>query len=123
MFGRRQIATERMAQWYLIWAIAHNGAHNHGGRIPLRYLRMPWTSKPNRAEKYIRLPLAAVWAVTRLNQRDHATLAALIERLDQTGDPKWLTGDVVGALTDLTGQRFGYDIESWRRWWRARSRP
>lgn len=119
MFGRRRIATDRMAQWYLLWALAHNGQ----GRVPLRYLDIPWTSKPNRAEKYIQLPLAAAWSVARLNQRDRATLSALIKRLDRPGDPKWLTGDMVGALTDLTGKRFGYDVGAWRRWWRSRPKP
>ena len=115
MFGRRQIATERMAQWYLLWAIAHNGQ----GRIPVDYLKIPWVAKPSRSEKYLRLPLAASWAYARLGQRDPATLAALIGRLDWPGDPKWLTGDFIGALTDLTGRRFGYDIAAWKRWWRA----
>lgn len=119
MFGRRQIATDRMAQWYLLWAIAHNGH----GRVPLRYLHIPWTSKPNRAEKYIQLPLAAAWSAARLNQRDHATLSALMKRLDSADDPKWLTGDMVGALTDLTGKRFAYDLDAWRRWWREKSSP
>lgn len=117
MFGRRQIRTELMAPWYLLWAIAHNGR----GRVPLHYFDNPWTSKPNRAEKYIHPPLAAAWAVGRLNQRDNATLAALMKRLDRTGDPNWLIGDMVGALTDLTGKRFGYDLSAWRRWWRDRS--
>ena len=26
------------------------------------------------------------------------------------------------ALTDLTGKRFGYDVDSWRIWWRTRER-
>jgi hypothetical protein len=115
MFGRREIATERMAQWYLLWAIAHNGH----GRIPVDYIKIPWTAKPGPSEKYIRLPPAASWAYARLGQRDPVTLAALIARLDRPGDPKWLTGDVIGALTDLTGKRFGYDIDAWKRWWRA----
>ena len=63
---------------------------------------------------------AAPWAMARLGQNDPATLAALIGRLGREGDPDWLTGDLVGALADLTGRRFGYDIEAWRRWWRAR---
>ena len=117
MFGRRQIATERMARWYLLWAISHNGH----GRVPVEYLTIPWTAKPNRAEKYIRLPLAASWAVARLRQRDPKTLAALIERLGRAGDPKWFKGDIVGALTDLTGKKFGYDFAAWRRWWRSRN--
>jgi hypothetical protein len=118
MFGRRQIPAAKMAQWYLLWGIAHNSR----GSIPLSYLREPWTSKANRAEKYIQPVLAAMWAVRELGQKDEATLAALIARLDFKDDPKWVTGDVVGALTDLTGKRFGYDRDAWHRWWRSRSR-
>lgn len=118
MFGRRQITAANMAQWYLLWGMAHNGH----GRVPLHYLREPWTSKPNRAEKYIQPLLAAIWAMRELNQKDDATLAALITRLDFKDDPKWVTGDVIGALTDLTGKRFGYDRDAWRRWWRGRKR-
>ena len=38
---------------------------------------------------------------------DDATLAALIAHLETPGDPDWLAGDMIGALTSLTGQRFG----------------
>ena len=117
MFGRRQIPVAKMAQWYLLWGIAHNGR----GYVPLDYLRDPWTSKANRAEKYIEPVLAALWAMRELGQKDEATVAALITRLDFKDDPKWLTGDIVGALTDLTGKRFGYDRDAWRRWWRSRN--
>ena len=117
MFGRRKIATERLAPWYLLWAAAHNGH----GRIPVEYLKIPWTAKPNRSEKYIRLVPAASWAYARLGQRDTETLTALIDRLARPGDPQWLRGDIVGALTDLTGQRFAYDIDGWKRWWRSRN--
>ena len=119
MFGRRQIPAAKMAQWYLLWGIAHNGR----GYVPLRYLRDPWTSKANRAEKYIEPVLAAIWTMRELGQDDDATLAALIARLDFKDDPKWVTGDVIGALTDLTGKRFGYDRNAWRRWWRSRNQP
>ena len=47
------------------------------------------------------------------------TIGALVARLDQAGDPLWLTGDVVGALTALTGRRFGYDRAAWQAWWHA----
>ncbi len=26
-------------------------------------------------------------------------------------------GDIVGALSAVTGKRFGYDIGAWRNWW------
>ena len=99
-----------------LWAAAHNGH----ARIPVEYLKIPWTAKPTRSEKYIRLAPAASWAYARLGQRDPETLTALIDRLARPGDPKWLRGDIVGALTDLTGQRFAYDIDGWKRWWRTR---
>jgi hypothetical protein len=118
MFGRRAFAPERLARWYLLWAVAHN-RHGH---VPIDYMNIPWTAKPNRSEKYIRLAPATSWAVARLDQRDPMTLAALIKRLDQPGDPKWLKGDFIGALTDLTGQRFGYDIKAWKHWWQARNK-
>tara|TARA_B100000676_G_scaffold284942_1_gene313100 strand:+ start:30654 stop:32279 length:1626 start_codon:yes stop_codon:yes gene_type:complete len=115
MFGRRLIPTSNMAEWYLLWGIAHNGA----GKIPLHYLTTPWTSKPNGAEKYIQPALAAIWAVRELNQKDNATIGALVDRLSFEDDPKWVTGDVIGALTDLTGKRFGYDRDAWRKWWKT----
>jgi len=118
MFGRRQILAAKMAQWYLLWGIAHNGR----GNVPLHYLRDRWTSKANRAEKYIEPVLAAIWAVRELGQKDEVTLAALIARLDFKDDPKWVTGDVIGALTDLTGKRFGYDRNAWRLWWQSGNR-
>jgi hypothetical protein len=52
-----------------------------------------------------------------IGQDDAQTMSALIDRLDRVDDPLWLTGDVVGALTALTGQRFGYDRAAWRAWW------
>jgi len=67
--------------------------------------------------------LAALWAVRELSQKDDGTLAALISRLDFKHDPKWVIGDVVVALMDLTGKRFGYGRDAWRQWWRARNRP
>ena len=101
-----------------MWAVAHN-RHGH---VPIDYMNIPWTAKPNRSEKYIRLAPATSWAVARLDQRDPMTLAALIKRLDQPGDPKWLQGDFIGALSDLTGQRFGYDTKAWKHWWQARNK-
>jgi len=48
---------------------------------------------------------------------DNESLAALVGRLNRPGDPDWLAGDIVGALTALTGQRFGHDYGAWRSWW------
>jgi len=114
--GNLVVPAADVARWYLMWGMAHSG----GGRVPPELVGAPWTAQPNRAEKYMDPTPAAAWAMARLGQNDPATLAALIGRLGREGDPDWLTGDLVGALADLTGRRFGYDIEAWRRWWRAR---
>ena len=52
----------------------------------------------------------ALFAVSWARQRDNATLARLIKRLDRTDDPLWLRGDIVGALGAATRKRFGYEV-------------
>ncbi len=116
--GNREIPASRVARWDLMWTIARVGH----GRIPPALIEAPWTVRANRSEKYFEPAPAAMWAAAELGQTDDATLAALIARLDRPGDPDWLAGDVVGALTALTGERFGYDIAAWRRWWAGRDR-
>lgn len=117
MFGRRQIPASQMAQWYLLWGISHSGI----GNVPVSLLRRKWTAPPNGAEKYIEPQLAAIWAVRQLSQRDGETIAALIGRVGRK-DPKWVRGDAVGALVDLTGERLGYDATVWQRWWEQTGR-
>ena len=51
---------------------------------------------------------------------DEQLIAVLVEGLGRPGDPDWLDGDRIGALTAITGQRFGYDRAAWRDWWAAR---
>lgn len=117
MFGGRvKIPAAKMARWYLLWAIAHNGH----GRVPPGLIAAPWTARPNRAEKYLEPAPAAAWTAAELGQNDAETIDALIARLERPGDPKWLRGDMIGALTALTGRRFGYDLNRWRRWHAAR---
>jgi hypothetical protein len=72
----------------------------------------------NRPEKYFETPTAAMWTVSITGQRDQATIGALIERLGWD-EPLWLRGDVVGALSSITGERFGYDVAAWQDWWRS----
>jgi len=57
--------------------------------------------------------------VAQLGQADEETVGALVGRLG-ADHPQWLDGDLVGALTVLTGERFGYDLAAWRRWWTGR---
>ncbi len=113
--GQSSAPSAQVARWYLLWGLAMNGR----GRVPAKLIAGPWNIKRNGAEKYLAAPPAAAWAAARLGQRDPATIGALVARLGRTGDPDWLEGDIVGALSTLTGQRFAYDRTAWRRWWRA----
>ena len=115
--GQLAVPAATFARWYLLWGIALSGH----GRVPLALLSEPWTDRPNRAEKYLAPAPAAAWAAAELRQADSATLEALITRLGATDSPRWLDGDFVGALTVLTGQRFGYDLAAWRDWWTQRA--
>ena len=113
MFGGRKFPAARMARWYALWAMAHNG----NGKVPVDLISAPWQAPQNDAEKYFESPPAAAWAAAEIGQNDPATLEALIGRLNRDGDPDWLKGDMIGALTVLTGQRFAYDVAAWKRWW------
>lgn len=118
LFGRQlEVSAGNMAQWYLLWALSHNGY----GRISPDLLHAEWTQPPNRAEKYLFVPSAAAWAAARLGQADDETIAALLGGLKRTDVPLWVRGDFVGALTALTGYRFAYDIAAWRSWWNQRT--
>ena len=114
--GRVRIPAATLARWNLLWAMARIGY----GRVPLAYLSQPWTVESNRAEKYFDLPPLAAWTIARLGQSDDETVAELITRIERDDDPLWLKGDFVGALSAVTGQRFGYDPIAWRRWWSTR---
>lgn len=108
----------RLGRWVLLWGMALSG----NGPVPVDYLREPWTAPANRSEKYFETAPAAIWAVAVTHQRDPATIDALIERLSYDDDPAWLRGDVVGALSALTGQRFAYNVPAWQTWWQS-ARP
>ena len=103
----------KVARWHLLWALAAIGR----GRVPPALLAAPWGAATNRPEKYLEPAPAAAWAAAAVGQDDEATLATLIARLGAPGQPGWLDGDFVGALTALTGKRFGYDLDAWRVWW------
>lgn len=114
--GSLTLPTEHVVRWALLRAMALTGH----GRVPPALLAEPWTQQPNRAEKYFQLAAGAAWAASWLGQADDETIGALIDRLGRPGDPLWLTGDLTGALSALTGRRLGYDVEAWRQWWRHR---
>ncbi len=114
--GKLTLPAARLGRWHLLWAMALNG----GGRVPTALISEPFSSRPNGAEKYMDVASGAAFAAAQLGQADEETLAALIARLDREGEPRWITGDMVGALTALSGERFGYDVAAWREWWRRR---
>ena len=108
------IGAETLGRWILLWGMTVAGT----GAVPADWLSEAWTTPANRAEKYYAPAPAAIWAAGEIGQDDAVTIGTLIARLDRQDDPLWLTGDVVGALTALTGERFAYDREAWRAWWR-----
>ncbi len=117
MFGANlSVTAATVGRWYLMWALAMNGH----GRVPPALIGAPWTAAPTPPEKYLEAPPGAAWAAARLGQDDRTTITALCARLGRAGDPRWLEGDIVGALTALSGRRFGYDAKAWRAWWARR---
>lgn len=118
LFNEKFVVTATdMAQWGLMRVIAMNGH----GTVPQALLSKPWRAPQNDPEKYMEPTPAAAWTIAQIGQADARTLQTLIDRLDAEGDPDWLAGDIIGALTVLTGQRFGYDVQAWRKWWAERN--
>ena len=107
------ISAETLGRWILLWGMSVAGT----GVVPVDWLSEAWTTPANPAEKYYATAPAAIWTAGEVGQNDAATIGALVARLDRQDDPLWLTGDVVGALAALTGQRFAYDRSAWRNWW------
>lgn len=116
--GLEPVPRAALGRWALLWAMTLAG----GGEVPGVDWQRPWTVAPNEREKYLD-PLPAELVVLAVGgHASPGTLAALVARLDparEPADPVWLTGDVVGALTAVTGRRFGYDAAAWRAWWAA----
>jgi hypothetical protein len=113
--GAASPSAAAVGRWILLWGMALA----RRGPVPPELIGAPWQAPPNRAEKYFQAAPAAIWAAAAIGQDDRATIAALIGRLGRAGDPEWLTGDAAGALTALTGRRFGFDQGAWRAWWAA----
>ncbi|MEL7359058.1 MAG: hypothetical protein AAFN40_21170 [Cyanobacteria bacterium J06560_6] len=103
-----------VAHWYILWAIGLNGQ----GQVPTELLTQPWQTPANAREKYWQTVPAAAWTAAQIGQDDQTTINVLVERLTHPDEPLWLKGDIVGALSVLTGQDFGYDIDAWRNWQR-----
>lgn len=111
--GRVRISSTTLRRWLLLWGMTLAGE----GRVPPELIAEPWSLAPNSSEKYFNSPPAAMRAAAAIGQNDAETIDALIERLGLRDDPLWLRGDAVGALTELTGQRYAYDFDGWQEWW------
>jgi len=117
--GAVQIPSALMGRALLLFGIAlqGEGALSEAEQIPLDLLKEPWTREPNRAEKYFDTLPFALSAIGSAKQNDRATIDTLVSRLANEEDPLWVKGDVIGALTAITDQRYAYDVEAWRSWW------
>jgi len=116
--GEAKIPARRIGQWNLLWAMRSNAR----ARVPPALLARPWELAIRRSEKYFDPLLAALMTVSYNRQNDTETIATLINRLKSEQDPLWLKGDIIGVLTAVTGQKFGYKIDRWLAWW-DRQRP
>ena len=116
--GAVTVSATKLARWLLLWGTGVAGQ----GHVPLAFLSEAWAAPENRSEKYFETSLMALWAAAQTGQSDRETLAVLIERLSRDHEPLWLRGQAVGALTAVTGQRFGYVAEAWKGWFEGQGR-
>lgn len=116
--GKFQVPMREIANWQLLNAMAENAEPF----VPLQMLEKPWRRQPNGPQKWFDEVLMALHAVQRVGQNDQATIAALIHRLDQQGDPDWLQSQITGTLGAITGKRFAYDKAAWKTWWLSTKR-
>lgn len=110
--GRVKVPAARLARWILLWGMSVGG-----GGVPPSLIGQTWSAPANSSGKYFDAPPAAMWAAALAGKPNRPIIAALIARLRAPGDPLWLKGDAVGALTALTGQRLAYDFAAWDAWW------
>lgn len=111
--GQVLMSRDKVARWYLLWGLAVN----RNGRVPPDFVSGEWRpADPNPPQKFQERVPGAAWAMRWLGQSDKETIATLVAGLDRAELPLWLKGDLVGALTMLTGERFAYDFTAWRGW-------
>jgi len=113
--GNVQLPAAEFGRWLLLWAMTLADQ----GPVPIELIEAAWSTAPNRAEKYFAAAPGAMWAAGIIGQNDAPTITALVELLGHEEEPLWLRGDAIGALSALTGERFGYDVAAWQAWWAA----
>lgn len=118
MFTDRPVEREKLVQWYLLTTLAING----NGYVDPAFItaedNLTTNGRGSGSGKMFEPSIAAIAATGWLNQNDPHTVQSLITRLNRKTDPQWVTSDVIGALTAVTGQRFAYDIDAWNQWWK-----
>jgi hypothetical protein len=92
-------------------------ARNRDATVPVQILAAEWNREPNRPQKWFDALLIGLHAVQLSGQNDRATVDALIGRLDNALDPDWLSSQVTGTLSAITGKPFAYDKQAWKAWW------
>lgn len=115
--GSLELQSEYVARSIILAGMEKSGR----AEVPVELLSDPWTSKPNSYEKYFEIELSALRAVAASGQNDDKTVAALLARLDFTDDPAWLKSQLIGTLTAISGQHYGYDLAAWKKWANSRS--
>ncbi len=111
--GQVKVPASTYARWVLLWGMGLA----REPQVPLALVSEPWRSPPNGAEKYFDPAPGALWAAREAGQKDNATIQALVDRLGDTTDPKWLSVHVAATLRELTGQPFGNSHTEWSDWW------
>jgi hypothetical protein len=113
--GQFSVPAAEIINWRLIWGVGLARDHS----IAPSSLVAPWTRQSNGPEKWFDPLLMQLWALQWSRQNDRATTDALIDRLMNKKDPLFITSQVIGSLTAITGQRFAYDRAAWHNWWLA----
>ena len=86
--GAGSVPTDMAARWALLWGLGLSGPRQQGeDRVPIDLIRAPWQAPQRNSEKYLEPAAIAIWAAAEVGQKDHATLQAIVNRLDQPGDP------------------------------------
>ena len=111
--GRATAAASDMAKWFILGAMARQGI----GTVPVQILSTSWRRSENRPQKWFAPLLIGLYAVQVSGQNDRATIETLINRLREADDPPWLSSQVTGSLSSITGQSFAYDIGGLIDWW------
>ena len=117
--GAVTVPRRDLGRWFLLWGMAEAAK----GLVPRGILTEAWQEPDNPSEKYFAAAPLAFWALASNGKCDPEIVELLIERMSTAGDPLWLTGDLVGALHGLTGQRFAYDRKAWQDWLAASGDP